>query len=733
MLQGVRRTLLSSGNNWAAMGYGYIGTLRQLGTFLNAHPATIIVQLRDYDASADGIFAHSVVQSVYTGRFDGGRHVLSNFTVLDTSNTAGANDGLFENLGDNAGNGSIIGLTISGTITQTARERPDVSGGRYLLGCQVGGLVSVNKGKIIGCTTRMVISGAGSGGQFGGLVAKNEMWSGSDGAGQVLNCIFDSNVTITPDAYNTYQSSGVAYNLGKTDGCVAKASCYLFAPSGTSIYANMNCGTPPSPPGTGPCPTTGSWQGLIVGANGAASVGASPFAVVSNCVSLGNATNSGNVNSANFTGLIAGYNGDGTIKDCTSTGNALGASSVGGVAGTNALSSSVIIRSTSFGSITGTANNIGGIVGQDSGSTSESWSYGVVTGTTDIGGAIGLQHVGATASIVFACGNVFGTVGVGPAIGQALGTNDQILCLGVATGTSKVGGFGGVITAGTFTNCYWNMDSSGSTKAGGDVGTKTGVTGLSDAALLAGLPTNFGAKWSRDATKVVSSGYPYINTVAPYPAPIINLNPAATISLFATASSVDSTTIAMPAGIAAGDYAYMVDFAQNITTTSPALVTPVGFSNVAQQTSASTRGTRLASSIKILDGTETTITGMVAGLRATMKTLFIFRPSKGSTWTRLNAHVIVDGAAGGSAAQAMGAGTSPCIIVGAVFTEGGTLPTPQISSGDDVTVSVASAITPAVNGVASCKVNNTGAASSTYNGDTTHGNGLVCVNVSLSA
>jgi hypothetical protein len=862
----------SAGPGFLVAGVGLARSLRELGTMLDANPSANVTMLGDYNASRDGVFSHSVVSQVYTGIFDGNGCTIRNFRVFDSSNVAGGNDGLFSDVGDNTGTGTVKNLTLQGSIIQTARERTAIAGGRFLLGVQVGGLVAVNKGTIDNCTTRMSIYGSGSGGQFGGLVAKNEQWStktitaitqanpgkvtstahalsngqvifingvagmtqvnnssftvtvvnaneftigvnttgygaytsGGDiftGAGTVQNCTFDSSVVLSADCYNPYQGSGVAYNLGTVDNCTALASCVLSYPSGysqypvlqdqTAIFTGSISGTtltvssvafgtlavggyiyaPDAALGeviaadtlitadtgggggvgtytinnsqtvssrdlmtagaSGTSQTTGSWMGPI-GAVGASDVGESPYALIENCTSYVAPVNSSTVQSACYTGGIVGYVGDGTVQDCVAYGTVTGSATVGGIVGNLAISSGIIQRCGARGIVIGTAGNVGGVAGQCYGSVIESWASGTVTGTTSVGGLIGLLRETGVLLDVFAHGNVTGTINVGGLVGQIIANAsiENAYSLGVPVGNTRVAGTIGLRAASvTCTAVYWDIDSSG-TAAGVASGATTGVSGLSDAALLGGMPVGFGAEWSRG---VITPNYPIVNTAATPPNPTVTLNPPASISLVGSSTSVDSATIDMPSGIASGDYAWLVDFSQNATTSPPALVTPAGFTNVLSQTSAAVRGTRIAHAIKILDGTETTITGIGVGVRGALKVLLVFRPTEGATWTRLNARCVVNGAGTGVASQTMGAGTAPCIIVGAGYTQSGTLPTPQISTGDDDTVSATSVTTPENSVKVSYKVNNTSTAASTFNADTTAGVGAACVNVSLSA
>ena len=598
--------------------------------------------------------------------------------------------------------------------------------------------------------------------------------------GLIDNCVTNSSaVTTAPQGYaptpvvadyaagwtGTASISGTTMNVTFTDLGAMVVGLYIYAPNsvpgaivadGTQVVADLGGGNwqisisqtvasrdlMAADGDTDSFLTTGSWMGAIAGDNGLPGVGDSPTSLIQNCTSYAALNNSNNLNSANYTGGIVGYQGDGTTEDCQAYGAVNGGNSCGGIVGLNAISSAVVQRCGARGAILGAVSNIGGIVGQNYGTVDESWASGNVSGTTSVGGAIGLLRGTGVVTSVFSFGNAAGTTGVGGLIGQAIAgsTIDEAYSLGVPTGLSRVGGSIAIRAVGvTATDVYWDVDSSGNPVGVGS-GVSTGVTGLSDAALLAGIPSGFGTQWSRD---VITPNYPILNTAPTPPNPTVVLNPPLSMSFFSSATSVDSTTITMPTGIRAGDYAYLISFAQNTTSTAPSNVTVTDTSAspnwtlVNQQFSnATNRACRINASIKILLGTETTVSGMTTGTRGRTMIVMVFRPSSpvtGDTWTRLNARVVINGAATGSAPQSMAAGTSPCVIVGCAVYDSGTPPANQISLGDDEVITATSVITPALVSRASYHVNNTGAASSTYNGDTDAGGvAIICVNVSLS-
>ena len=503
--------------------------------------------------------------------------------------------------------------------------------------------------------------------------------------------------------------------------------------------------------------TTGAWTGNIAGDSGIPTLGASPLSTIRYCQSWANLLNGNNTDSANYSGGIVGVQGESVTEDCISYGTTTGGNGVGGIIGNNADTFSIVRRCISFGAVNSQldvngdyCNNIGGIFGQNYGTVIDVINYSDVMGGSGVGGIGGLVRGTGVVTRFASFGNVTSNLNLdgttnsntGGLFGQTLNgcVIDQGYVTGITRGYVHTGAAIGYVQAGsTITNVRWNSDSTGSA-VGTGLGTSAGVTVISDAALLAAIPAGFDANWSRLVTQC--SFYPYINTLpladlagGVLPAPTIVLNPPLAMSIHSITTIVDSTDIVMPADILANDRAYLIDFSQNIITSAPALATPAGFTNILAQSSAATHGTRIAQCNKLLDGTEggTTLTGIAAGTRGALKVLVVVRPNRGSTWTRLNARCVVNGAGTGVANQTMGAGTSPCINFCAGFTQSGTIPDPQISTGDNDRITITSIITPANSMTFSYKINNTGAAANTLNADTVAGLGLVCVNKSLSA
>ena len=138
----------------------------------------------------------------------------------------------------------------------------------------------------------------------------------------------------------------------------------------------------------------------------------------------------------------------------------------------------------------GDGTDAGGLVASNqttSGNISNSYATGAVTGEADseIGGFIGEND--STIEDSYSTGAVSGGTG------------------------SLVGGFAGL--GGGFTDCYWDVDTSG-TDIGNGGGNESGLTGLTTEQLQSGLPSGFDpAIWAENSS--INTGFPYLTAIPP--------------------------------------------------------------------------------------------------------------------------------------------------------------------------------------------------------------------------
>jgi hypothetical protein len=199
----------------------------------------------------------------------------------------------------------------------------------------------------------------------------------------------------------------------------------------------------------------------------------------------------------NNAGGIAGNN-VGTINNCFSTGrtNAVqvaASPSAGGIAGVNALGTIAQVYAT--GIVTGKAlTTVGGLVGSNTGTINEGYAFGAVTA--------------GSASVV------------GGLAGANTGTISQSYSTGQVTGgtLATVGGFVGtdVLLGLDISSSYFDTTTSGksATHGAGSIASDPGITGLTDAALKATLPSGFSVVyWGQNGA--VQNGMPYLLALPP--------------------------------------------------------------------------------------------------------------------------------------------------------------------------------------------------------------------------
>ena len=225
---------------------------------------------------------------------------------------------------------------------------------------------------------------------------------------------------------------------------------------------------------------TDSDYGLIAGANygtidtvsASGSVSANAASNVGGLIGYNdglftNATDTVNVSGGFNVGGVVGEN-DGSITNVSMTGNTHGANQVGGFVGLNIGS---IVTGFDTGSVTGTGLQTGGLIGYNKGTVSSAYSTGTVSGQTMVGGLIG-QNDGAV-SDVYSSSNVSGFDQVGGLFGSDIAPSSSVTvayATGSVTGNTNVGGFIGLLQAGTVGISYSTGSVTGSANVGGFIG-----------------------------------------------------------------------------------------------------------------------------------------------------------------------------------------------------------------------------------------------------------------------
>ena len=199
----------------------------------------------------------------------------------------------------------------------------------------------------------------------------------------------------------------------------------------------------------------------------------------------------GSVAGSNFwLGLLVGYNYGGTIENCYSTGSVTTSSNIaGGLIGSTSGPVSKCYSTATVSATGASSINIGGLVGLASTAAaiiSESYSTGNVSNsatsaTVNTGGFIGLSP--ANISNCYATGNV--TSSAGGRAGGFMGATgtfasavwSNCYSTGLVTCATK-GGIVGYYNVGTFTNCFFDYNTAGTSNVCGSFLTSspTGIT-----------------------------------------------------------------------------------------------------------------------------------------------------------------------------------------------------------------------------------------------------------------
>jgi hypothetical protein len=245
-----------------------------------------------------------------------------------------------------------------------------------------------------------------------------------------------------------------------------------------------------------------------IGAYVGALVGVVRTATISNCHVRG-----GTVSGENCVGGLVGRREGGTITDCTVTATVCGANRVGGLLGHaywgliercsaagQVTADSVESECWAAGGLIGEHQNgtvadcyahcsvksqrgAGGLIGQNgTASVYRCWADGVVSGGQDVGGLMG-RNDGGTITDCYCLTDTCGGVFVGGLVGQNGPSCDCIVhedgliercyAAGPVSGTSDLGGLVAVNKKGRITDCFWDMQTTGSQSSAGGSGMTT--------------------------------------------------------------------------------------------------------------------------------------------------------------------------------------------------------------------------------------------------------------------
>jgi len=226
---------------------------------------------------------------------------------------------------------------------------------------------------------------------------------------------------------------------------------------------------------------------------------------------------SSNVTGMKTAGGLVGWNRGGRITECYTSGTVTGNNDIGGLVGYN---NGVITKSHAKGVVTSDHGDVGGLVGMNSsGTISSCYATGTVTGGYSVGGLVGSNSLDTTLiETSYATGTVTGRSSVGGLIGWNGGTVSSSYSTGEVTGSgSNSGSLVGYIRNATFSQCYWDVESSGQTSSAEG----SGIFGRTTAEMTypydpdTYVDWDFEETWASDELYQFNNGYPYLRETPP--------------------------------------------------------------------------------------------------------------------------------------------------------------------------------------------------------------------------
>ncbi len=351
----------------------------------------------------------------FTGIYDGNGYNITNLTI----NRKGEDYiGLFGCTGSSS---QLIDISLTASV----------NGADY-----TGALVGLAEGPVTGCTMSGTVNGAL---YTGGLI----------GEGNTLVQDCHANATVFGER-----------NVGVLIGSQYMSHTSYCSSTGVVTGTDDNIGG-----------LVGYVEGDLIGCSSSASVegytylgglaggAGSSFSIVDDCSASGDVTSNVDVNTASYSGGLAGFC-LARVEDSWASGTVIGQNSVGGLIGYQP--QNTIIRSEASGLVVG-YDKVGGLVGQLYKSNIEDCrAYGDVTGNNEVGGLVGRQDPSMDKSLIDgsgAQGSVSGNDYVGGLCGFSNGNISNSVSYGDVSGNYYTGGLTGKSTQ-VVTSCdsYSSVD-----------------------------------------------------------------------------------------------------------------------------------------------------------------------------------------------------------------------------------------------------------------------------------
>lgn len=238
-----------------------------------------------------------------------------------------------------------------------------------------------------------------------------------------------------------------------------------------------------------------------------------------------------------YVGLFGSVSSSASIEDIGLMNvDITGANYVGGLVGSLNIGTTVT-KSYTTGSVEG-SDRVGGLVGNLSGTITLSYSEVDVTGAEAVGGLVGLSTITPVITNSYASGDVNGTDKIGAFIGNVVnGTISNSYSFGrvggVASGKLK-GGFEGRDSLGSYTNNYWNGESTNSGNRTSAGATKITSSEMTDSDSFTSW--DFSTIWNITENQ----SFPYLRDLVPTSLPGINLTDQSGTIIISTLAQLQS-------------------------------------------------------------------------------------------------------------------------------------------------------------------------------------------------
>ncbi|GAB5409526.1 MAG: hypothetical protein BalsKO_18910 [Balneolaceae bacterium] len=241
--------------------------------------------------------------------------------------------------------------------------------------------------------------------------------------------------------------------------------------------------------------------------------------------------------SLSYVGLFGNVTSSASIEDIGLTNvYIMGGDNVGGIIGRLGSGTS-ITKSYSTGTVEG-SDRVGGLVGYLQATITLSYSEVDVTGAESVGGLVGESLGTAVITNAYASGEVNGTDKIGAFIGNVInGTISNSYAFGrvgsVASGKLK-GGFEGRDSLGSYTNNYWNGESTNSGNRTSAGATKLTSSEMTDSDSFTSW--DFSTIWNITEDQ----SFPYLRDLIPTSLPGINLTDQSGIIIISTLTQLQA-------------------------------------------------------------------------------------------------------------------------------------------------------------------------------------------------